>query len=393
VTELRGRLLVDGRLCPGTLWIADGRIASVDLARIVGTASERPEELPIVAPGLVDLHVHGYGGAGAFEDLAGMARALAVAGTTAFQPTLFPLAPRALGEAAERLHAAARTEDGARVVGLHLEGPFVNPLAAGALPKDGLADPSAEALRAILGPATGDGRGIRTMTLAPELPGSRALVAELLRSGVRVSLGHSRATAREARSVAELSARPGEVGATHLYNAMRGVHHREVGLVGFALTTDDLVAELIGDLVHVGADAIELALRARGPGGLALVSDALSGAGTGCEVFQSHGQTCRVADGAIWIDDPTAEAGRRLTGAAATQLEALRGLVRAGVVSLEDGLRMASETPARALGLENELGRLVRGARADLIVLAPGSLELVEVRLGGEALPTGRSRV
>lgn len=380
--ERSGRLLVDGELRPGTLRFAAGRIEAVELDAEGGTGGD----LPIVAPGLIDLHVHGYGGAEPLAALDRMAAALAREGTTAFLPTLFPTAPGRLGEEAQRVWGSAqalREGAGARVLGLHLEGPFVNPRSAGALPKDGIAEPSVEALRAILGSATGDGRGIRTMTLAPELPGAAELVAELARAGVRVSLGHSLATAAEARAVADEAA-----GVTHLFNAMSGVHHRRMGLAGFALTTGALTCELIGDLVHVGPEAVELALAARGPGGLALVSDALAGAGTGCDVFHSHGHTCRVTDGAIWIDDPEAEGGRRLTGAAASQLEAVRRLTRAGVTSVPDALVMASETPARALGLADELGRLAVGARADLLVLTD-ELQPLEVLLGGHLAGTG----
>jgi len=385
VSERRGRLLVDGALVRGRVSFEDGRITALE------PDPEAPADVCIV-PGLVDLHVHGYGGHGPSsvgDGLAGMAHALARAGTTAFQPTLFPEAPAALGRtAAEVWKAAGALEEGAgaRVVGLHLEGPFVNPRSAGALPRDGLADPSPYALSAILGAATGDGHGIRTMTLAPELEGAPLLVEELVRSNVRVSLGHSLATAAEARA----AARQGALGATHLYNAMGPVHHRKAGLASFVLSEDGLIAELIGDLVHVGPEAIRLALRARGTEGLALVSDALPGAGSGCDVFHSHGFECRVADGAIWIDDP--ETGEpRLTGAATTQLEAIRRLTGRGVVGLEEALTMATATPARALGLEQELGHLRVGARADLLVLHGPDLILGEVLLGGQPLPPGPS--
>ena len=375
MNRVRGRLLVDGRLRSGTVAFAGERIESVELDGQAGSA-----DLPIVAPGLCDLHVHGYGGCEPTGDLAGMARALAASGTTAFQPTLFPAAPQALGAAAAKVwEAAERGTDGARVVGLHLEGPFVNPVRAGALLAGDLAQPSTESLRAILGPATGSGRGVRTMTLAPELAGSAELIAELGRAGVRVSLGHSEATAAEARA----AARAGAVGATHLFNAMGPLHHREVGLAGFALAESALFAELIGDLVHVGPDAVALALAARGPAGLCLVSDALGGAGTGCDRFHCNGREHLVADGAAWFGD---DGERRLGGSATGQLEQVRRLVAAGVVSVEEALTMAAETPARALGLECDLGRLAVGARADLLELSGPELRLERVWLGGRAL-------
>lgn len=376
MSERVGRLLLGGALVPGRLCFERGRITAVE--RLPAVA----EEAPILAPGLIDLHVHGYGGRGP-DDLRGLSRALAAAGTTAYLPTLFPDAPERLGQQAETLwQRRADAQGGARVLGLHLEGPFVNPTRAGGLPADRLHAPSPGALRALLGSATADGRGIRQLTLAPELPGARELVAELTTLGVRVSLGHSSASAAEAARAAERGAR----GATHLFNAMDAIHHRQATLASYALAHDALVAEIIGDLVHVGAEAFRIALRARGPLGLALVSDALKGAGTPEAEFESHGRRCRVKGGAIWLieDDPAAPA--RLTGAEACQLEAVRRLVRAGVVELAQALTMASESPARALGLERELGRLVPGARADLLALDPRTLALREVLLGGEPL-------
>jgi N-acetylglucosamine-6-phosphate deacetylase len=393
-TELEGRLLVDGELRPGRLFLDAGRIARVDLS-----SPPRDAELPIIAPGLVDLHVHGFAGCDPRSDLGGMSAALARAGTTAFLPTLFPrrsaerLGAEAEAVSAEALALARAPGVRARVLGLHLEGPFVNPGAVGGLPADELAAPSPAALAALLGPATGGGRGIRTVTLAPELPGAGPLIAELVRAGVRVSLGHSLSTAAEAaRGVAA-----GASGATHLFNAMRPLHHREAGLAGVALTADELLVEIIGDLVHVGRVAFELALRARGPGGLCLVSDSLAGSAGGGSRFCSHGKDCVVEDGAAWFKDPSAPTGRRLTGTVLSQLAAVRRLVAAGVATAAEALTMASATPARALGQEAEVGTLRPGARADLLVLAGAELALERVLVGGEpvepptaAAPAGR---
>lgn len=380
MTRLEGRLLVEGELQAGALELDGERIAAVELSTAASTGGAA--ELPIVAPGLVDLHVHGFGGAEPLEDLPGMARALARAGTTAFLPTLFPAAPERLGEQCAGFEARrADLPAGVAVpLGLHLEGPFVNPAAAGALPVADLAEPSLAALAAILGPASGGGRGVRTVTLAPELPGSAELVDELVRCGLRVSLGHSLAGAEEARA----ATRAGAVGVTHLYNAMSGVHHRHTGLAGIALTDDLLFAEIIGDLVHVGRDAWELALRCRGPAGLCLVSDALSGAGTGCDRFHLHGREHEVRGGAAYYPANDERPEPQLAGSALGQLEMVRHLVAEGVVSVPEALTMASTTPARALGLEGERGELRAGARADLLVLRGSDLELERTWIGGQ---------
>ena len=380
-TSLEGLLLLEGALVPGRIVLAHGRIASIERDETVARTH-------VVAPGLVDLHVHGHGGCEPDGDLDGMARSLARAGTTAFQPTLFPQRPPALAATAARVWAQARAPSEtprARAVGLHLEGPFVNPVRAGALPTDALVRPSPAALAPLF---EGPERGLRTMTVAPELPGAGALVAELVRRGVRVSLGHSDADEAAARA----AARAGATGATHLFNAMAPFHHRHAGLVGFALSQDALHAELIGDLVHVGEAAVELALAARGPGGLCLVSDALAGAGTGCDVFHVRGYEHHVRDGAAWFDPeagPGAPARRdhlQLAGSAMDQLAMVRRLVARGLVGLADALVMASQTPARALGLEGELGVLRAGAAADVIVLVREDLRLAQVFVGGIAV-------
>ena len=381
MSELRGQLLIGGRIVPGVLRFSGERIASI------GIDAPPPQDanLPLVAPGFVDLHIHGFDGHDPVDELPQMAAALARVGTTAFQATMFPAAPKELGLIAEQVWQRAQSCNSstagaamARIVGLHLEGPFVNPLRAGALPKEVLAEPSLASLREIVGPSTGGGRGIRTVTLAPELKGSSDLISELVHLGIHVSLGHSAATSEDARK----ASRAGAVGATHLFNAMSGIHHREVGLAGFALTSNALYAELIGDLVHVGADAIRLALAARGPKGLCLVSDALKGAGHGCDVFHWHGREHERHDGA-WYYRESAGAARKLAGSALCQLEMLQQLVRQGVVSVEEALTMATETPARALGLERELGSLAPGLRADIVVLDPRTLELKSVLVGG----------
>ena len=378
MNELRGKLLLDGELVPGTIELEGDRIARVQR----GLNGVREDELPVIAPGFIDLHIHGFAGSDPIEDLDGMARGLARSGTTAFQPTLFPRHPEGLGEDAEHVwREAKKIEDtsAARVVGLHLEGPFVNPEAAGALPVSDLVTPSVAGLRTILGPATGDGRGVRTVTLAPELSGAHELIRELVRSGVRVSLGHSRASASEARA----AARAGAVGATHLFNAMGTFHHRQTGLAGVALTESALFAEIIGDLVHVGPDAFEVALRARGPEGLCLVSDALQGAGTGCDVFHSHGREHVVKGGAAFYPEQATGGEQKLAGSASSQLQMVRKLVKEGVVSLPEALTMASVTPARALDVDGELGTLRVGARADLVVLETPGLLLARVLVGG----------
>jgi N-acetylglucosamine-6-phosphate deacetylase len=377
MTRLQGRLLLDGSLRSGSLELNEGRIVGIE----VNEPTWDEGSLPIIAPGLIDLHIHGFAGCDPLENLGGMGRALAKAGTTSFLPTLFPASPGKLGAQCEGLHAEFESmgPGAAQALGIHLEGPFVNPDAAGALPKNCLASPSLAALREILGSSSAGGRGIRTVTLAPELSGSMDLVEELVRAGVRVSLGHSKAKASEAKR----AVLAGASGVTHLYNAMTGIHHRNMGLAGIALTEDVLFAEIIGDLVHVEREAFELALAARGPSGLCLVSDALVGAGTGCDHFHSHGRDHLIQGGAAYYPPDESHPEARLAGSALSQLEMVQRLCREGVLNPAEALTMASHTPARALGVEKDLGSLQLGARADLIVLGGAALDLQQVWVAG----------
>ncbi|MEZ6019088.1 MAG: amidohydrolase family protein [Planctomycetota bacterium] len=311
-----------------------------------------------------------------------MAAALARSGTT-LQPTLFPAAPAALGLDAERLHAARvalRPGQGARVLGTHCEGPFVNPQAAGALPPGDLALPGPGALADLLGSGTGDGRGIATLTVASELPGALDLIEECRRAGLRVSLGHSRASGREAIQGFDR----GAAGVTHLFNAMTPMHHRDAGLVGEALLRGGVFAEIIGDLVHVGERALQLALAARGPEGLCLVSDALRGAGTGCDVFHSHGRAHVIHGGAAHYPAADGTSPGPLAGSALGQWAMIQGLVRGGIVGLEDALTMASLAPARALGLDRRLGALEVGFEADLLVIDRRRMRIEQVYVAGK---------
>jgi N-acetylglucosamine-6-phosphate deacetylase len=203
-----------------------------------------------------------------------------------------------------------------------------------------------------------------------------------VRSGIRVSLGHSLANTAEARH----AARAGASGVTHLFNAMAPLHHREVGLAGVAMLDDSLMSEIIGDLVHVSPAGFELAVEASGPEHLCLVSDALRGAGTGCDRFHWHGREHVVRAGTAYYPDAAPDGSGQLAGSAMSQLEMVRRLVERGVVSLEEALSMASATPSRALGLEQDLGRLAPGASADLIVLSGPELRLDQVLVGGEPL-------
>jgi len=348
--------VVDSTLVPGDVDVSGGRIEAVGLGgRGRGVA----------VAGLVDLHVHGFGGVDfAGADAAGWrtaAEALAAAGTTSFQPT-FVTAP--VADLEESLRAVPGAGLAAHVLGCHLEGPFISPRRLGMHPADARLDPDARALERLLaaGPVT-------EMTLAPELPGAHALVETLVARGVVVSCGHSDATAAEAHDAFDLGARA----VTHLFNAMRPFAHRDPGLAGAALARDDVVCELILDGHHVAAEAAAVAWRAAA-GRVALVTDAVQAAGMGEGEWRLGATPVEVRGGVARRLDGV------LAGSVLSLLDSVRNLVRLGV-AVEAAVDAASRVPARLLRRPG-LGSIAPGCPADVLVL-DGDLELVRVLVGG----------
>ncbi|HET6203114.1 MAG TPA: N-acetylglucosamine-6-phosphate deacetylase [Planctomycetota bacterium] len=355
---LGDRIYRDGSFVRG--WIASRgeRIAG----RGEGTPPEARSVLDarghFVVPGLVDLHVHGAGGADASsddpEEVGTMARTLARHGTTAFLATLYPAPIETLVRRLERLRARRPGPEEAALLGVHLEGPFVNRTRAGALDPKTLRPPNVRDASRLI---EAGGELLRTVTLAPELPGAAEVLRAFVRAGVRVSLGHSDATSEQAGAAVTAGAR----GVTHVFNAMRPFHHREAGLAGRALLDPSLTCELIGDLAHVGPEGVDLLLHAKGIEGVCLVSDGLRGTGTRAKTFTAGGRRHAVRDGVAY-------AGRGLlSGGGLPLLGALQRLLAARRLTLEEGLRLAAGNPAREARAEGRVGELRVGARADFL--------------------------
>lgn len=376
------RLLVDDRLTgPGSVTIADGRIVRVRLAARP-PSSPPPADVVLdggtLTAGMVDLQVNGAAGvdlAGADADgWATVAGRLAAHGVTAFCPT-FTSAPVTRQRAGVAATAAARdalAQRGrpvARVLGAHLEGPFLSPARRGAHDPAALAAPTPAALDALLDGLERD--ALRIVTLAPELDGAPAAVARLRAAGIAVALGHSDATAAQ-------TARAADAGATlvtHLFNAQRPFAHREPGIAGRALVDPRLVCGLIADLHHVAPDAIRLAFAAAGER-IALVSDAVAAAGL-------RGGRIRIGtvEAVARPDGPPRLADGTLAGAATLLDAAVRNVVALGVPPAR-ALLAATAVPAAAVG-DDGGGRLAPGRRADL-VWWDDELRVRAVWIGGE---------
>lgn len=311
----------------------------------------------IVAPGLVDLQVNGLAGIDLTlepERLGEVAAALPRHGVTAFAPTLISCPPSVVTRAIAAVKAFRSDpwRGGARVLGLHLEGPFLNPARPGAHPPEHLrpADPTLAGNWA----ASGE---VGLMTLAPELPDGVETVAALASAGVIVCAGHSTATLSDIDRAAAAGLR----GITHLFNAMPGLDHRSPGLVLAGLGARDLIAGMIADLVHVSPEVVDLAWRANRER-LMLVSDSIAAAGLGDGEFQLGATRLSVTQGVARTADGT------LAGSTATLDQAVRNLATATGCPVTDAIRPATMVPAALLG-RTDIGSLQVGGPADLIIV------------------------
>jgi N-acetylglucosamine-6-phosphate deacetylase len=360
---VNGEIITPRRLIGrGVLLIGEGRILAVGPAERVSIPSgaERLDAAGLrVLPGLIDRHLHGGGGGsglpGGEEGLARMARFLAAHGVTAFLPTSSSAPLPELEEFLAAVQAAmGGVGEGARVLGAHLEGPYLNPEFKGAHEERFLRRPSIPECERLLSCFPGV---VKLMTLAPELPGARELISFLVSRGVSVAIGHSSATFGEV----EAAIAAGATSIAHTYNAMRPFHHREPGPVGAALARDDVYAEIIADFVHTHPAAIEILLRCKPADRVVLVSDSISAAGLPEGEHDFAGQKVTVEQGAVRL------ASGRLAGSILTLERAVANLVGLGR-SPRLAVQMATANPAASLGLRRR-GRLRRGAPADVALL------------------------
>lgn len=368
MSDLAGAILTPSGWRQGRLaWQADGRIARVE-GRAIDEAQAR--QGPCLLPGFIDLHVHGGGGADAMEGgqaVATLARTHARHGTTALLATTMT-APRAEIEAALTALAPLvqeRPSGTARVLGVHLEGPYLNASRLGAQP-DCVATATLDEVLALHALAP-----IRLLTLAPEVGEHLSLIQALRQQGFVVQLGHSAAS----YEVGLAALRAGASGFTHLFNAMSGLHHRAPGLAGAALAHAQQ-AELIPDLLHVHEGAVRVALRCIP--GLYCVTDATAAAGMPDGDYRLGRQTVHKCLGGVRLADGT------LAGSALTMDLALRNLLSLGLSLAEASQRTASFA-AQHLGLKDR-GQLAPGAWADVVRVDGASGQLQGVWVEGEAI-------
>ncbi len=397
-------VLPDRLLSPGTVVLEGGRI--VEIRAEPAVSGSHPASFAFrnhyIAPGFVDVHVHGLEGHDTVDPgnpVADIAERLPRYGVTAFCPTTVACPAKALRGVLEQVGRArgSRPTLAARVLPAHLESNFINPEFRGAQPLACLVSPRTAMTTWAAGSGAGrdDNQGeteragcevgdilaeieraaadVGIVTLAPELDGSLELIAWLTSHGHQVSLGHSAATYEQAGAALSAGARR----ATHLFNRMPRMDHRAPGLVGAVLEAEDVAAELVCDGVHVHPAVLKAAISAKRPSRILAITDgtAVSGLPSGARATLG-GQTITARDSAAWLADGT------LAGSIATMDEVFRTLVERVGVTIVDAVTMCSTTPAREMGMVG-YGVLAPDAPADLVIL-DAKLRVVQTYIGGQ---------
>jgi N-acetylglucosamine-6-phosphate deacetylase len=360
----------------------------IDGKRIVAVGAMDSIEIPpefqeisleglFIAPGFIDQHLHGGGGAeiagGTRESIVETAKFHAAHGTTAFLATTISAGRDKLAEIAKSYAALSDLEyKGARCLGIHLEGPYISEQYPGIHPRECLRLPSVGEVLSLQRLSNG---GIKLLTMAPELPGALDVAVTLANEGIISLIGHSAAGYDAALDA--ISA--GFKGVTHCFNQMSPFHHREPGIIGAALTRPELSLELIADGIHLHKATIDVIWRSKGSDGIILVSDAMAPAGLIDGDFQTSLGRLTLAKGSL-----KNEAGK-LAGGILTLDKAIKNLLQYTDCTLTDAFKMATYNPARFLGINKKKGSLYPGKDADLVIMTT-DLEVVATMVNGEII-------
>ncbi len=375
LVALRGRVVTDYEVwSDGTVLFRDGSVADVspDDSLMADAHQVHDYDEALILPGFVDLQVNGAFGVDVASEsprLPELSRALLWTGTTSYLPTVISSSEGLYEEALPAIGAAENeSSSGAEVLGVHLEGPFINLQKRGAHAAAYVVRPDVKLLGRLL-----DLGPVRMTTLAPELEGADELMALAANRGVVVSAGHSDVAFEPAYGALD-----GRVaGVTHLFNAMSAMHHREPGLPGAAFAHPRAVCGLIADGLHVHPEMVGLAFRMLGPDRLCLVTDAIAAAG------MEDGEY-RLATRTLYTEGGVPKLGSgAIAGSVLTMQEAFKNILAFTGCTVPEAARMASTSPARLIGEGRRKGRLAPGYDADVTVLAP-DLSIQAVWLSGE---------
>lgn len=327
--------------------------------RVEGEVIHFPEDCTII-PGMIDCHIHGADGAdvmdGTSEALLKISNALYREGATGFLATTMTETPENITNALSTVSDYMDQDENDHIIGVHLEGPFLAVSKMGAQRGDLIVDPDIALFDQYQQSANGK---IKLLTIAPETNGAVSFIEHIVKAGVVASIGHTDATAEETL----LGIDAGATHATHLFNAMSGVHHREPGAATAILMSKQVTAELIVDGVHLNPNIVKFAYTVKGSDKLVLVTDAMRAKCLGDGQFDLGGQTVTVKGREARLDSGA------LAGSVLTMNEALQNLIQFTDVTLPEAVRLTSVNPAKILGCFDSRGSIASGKRADLVVL------------------------
>jgi N-acetylglucosamine-6-phosphate deacetylase len=381
-------IITAGRLITPEKWI-ESPVVVVDAGTIIDVQSRSSVEVSagarkldfpdlILAPGFIDIHIHGGAGHDVMEsDESGLARfeaQLVKHGVTAYLPTTVTAPEDRILKALDFLGKAVHSNGGqgrARSLGIHLEGPFISHAKRGVHPPANLMHPSPGALERFWQASQGT---IRAMTIAPELPGAEETIRHARTLGVHSSLGHSNATYAEA----QIGIAAGADHATHTFNAMRPLDHRDPGILGAVLENDGLSADIIADGIHVDPSIVRLFLRAKGGDKAVLITDAISATGMPDGAY-------KLGDFEVQVKDGRCESEGKLAGSILTLDRAIRNVMSFAGWQLDRAVKLVTLNPARLLGITDQRGIVAPGHRADLAVLNSEG-KVVQTIIAGEAV-------
>lgn len=363
-----------------TVLVKDGKILAagpVDKVSVPPGFREVPLEGLLIAPGFIDQHVHGGGGAsvmeGTTEKLVEVARFHVTHGTTTFlASTISSTTEQLMTVAKAYAGMSQKPYKGARCLGLHLEGPYLSPKHYGIHKSEALKKPD---LEEVLTLHRLSNFGVKMVTLAPELPGAMEMAASLAEKRILCAIGHSDADFETAITAIT----NGFSSITHCFNQLRPFHHREPGVLGAALLRPELMVEVIADGIHLHPATLELVLKAKGPENIILVSDAMSPTGMPNGKYQTTEGELTLSNGSLTNQDG------KLAGSVLTLERAVKNFMDMTGCELTDALRMATYNPARYLGINKRKGSLYPGKDADLVALTP-DLDVVMTMVEGEVI-------
>ncbi|WP_186576076.1 N-acetylglucosamine-6-phosphate deacetylase [Aquibacillus kalidii] len=351
----------------GYIKFENGKITDVnDMSYLSGTGDYQTIELPSsykAIPGMIDIHIHGAGGADVMdattESLQIMATTLPKEGTTGFLATTITQNQQAIDKALENVNNFIETKQQigqSEIIGIHLEGPFINKIRAGAQPTQFITNPDLALFKKwqVL-----SNNHIKIVTLAPEQPNAMEFIRYLKQQNIISSVGHSDATLEQV----DQAVAAGLSQVTHLFNQMREFHHREPGVVGAALLRDDLIAEIITDGIHVHPNAVQLAFQQKTADRLILITDAIRAKCLRDGTYELGGQRVTVESGKVVLDDGT------LAGSVLTMGQAFKNILSFSNCSIKEAILMSSVNPAKQLNIFDRKGSIENGKDADIVIL------------------------